>query len=111
MFAVVRRNKRIVWAGRETGPACGRRSPSRCNDQPSAIGSFPESGPWFTHRDTNENLVRLSGRVALLLVGVRGCAMRTRSFLLSVIATDVIEFDRDGVVYEKDGVRMVTFET
>jgi hypothetical protein len=54
-----------------------RRSPSRCNDQPSAIGSFPESGPWFTHRDTNENLVRLSGRVALLLVGVRGCPARS----------------------------------
>ncbi len=31
-------------------------------------------------------------------------------FPLSVIATDVIEFDRDGVVYEKDGVRVVAFE-
>jgi ribonuclease Z len=31
-------------------------------------------------------------------------------FPLSVIATDVIEFDRDGVVDEKDGVRVVAFE-
>jgi ribonuclease Z len=29
---------------------------------------------------------------------------------LSGIATDVVEFDRDGVVYEKDGVTVVAFE-
>src|ERR1043165_427177 len=31
-------------------------------------------------------------------------------FPLSGIATDVTEFDRDGVVYEKDGVKVIAFE-
>jgi ribonuclease Z len=31
-------------------------------------------------------------------------------FPLSGIATDVTEFDRDGVVYEEDGVRVIAFE-
>ena len=29
---------------------------------------------------------------------------------LSGIATDVTEFDRDGVVYEKNGVKVIAFE-
>jgi ribonuclease Z len=31
-------------------------------------------------------------------------------FPLSAVATDVTEFDRDGTVYEKDGVKVVAFE-
>ena len=31
-------------------------------------------------------------------------------FPLSGIATDVTEFDRDGIVYEKDGVKVIAFE-